>query len=111
MRTKTYLSGMWAGLCLGALLGILATQFGPVDYKIESLATENGITYGITYDTWSRKDLLFATDDPNFAWTMWFYLKAQQGDFNMEELEKSYTPQGQDGVYNPDDLAKKAPTK
>ena len=109
---RMYIRGLLAGLGLGMLFGILFTQFTPVDYSIETLATPQGITYFVTYHTWTRTDLLFMSDDPNFAWTMWFYLKAQAGDFDMEDLEKAYTPQGQDGVYNPDDLAnRKAPTR
>ena len=104
MKMKDYFGGMWVGLMIGALLAILATQFGPIDYKIESVATEDGITYGVTYDTWSRKDLLFATDDPNFAWTMWYYLKAQQGDLSLDSL----TPEESQGSFDPKDYAKKS---
>jgi hypothetical protein len=98
--------GLFFGFCIGLFIVLSLATAGTPTYTIESIATEDGIEYTVFSNVKYRKDVLYKTMDSTTAWTIWYGLYANRVGEGYE-VQTGKTPNINNGVYHPDDYAKK----
>lgn len=102
-----FVVGMFIGMGITMWVG---SQDDP-EYNITCRVVEAGIEYSVNMTAGYRTDVIYKTMDSTVAYAIWYGFYANRNEGTGYDVQ-DYTPQGQDGVYNPDDLAnRKDPSK